>query len=333
MTCSPVLALRARTVSIDDPGPLLDLLPAQGPLAWLGDGDGLVGWGEAARLEVTGAEHFPQAERWWRALVAEAEVDDALALPGTGPVMFGSFGFDPAASSSVLVVPEVVVGRRGDTCWLTTIGVDAPSLEPQPAPAGPGEVAYADGARSSAAWLLLVAEARQRILSGALSKVVLARDLEARTEQPIDVRWPMRRLAAAYPQCRTFHVDGLLGATPEVLVSLQHGVARSRVLAGTLQRSGDPAYDRFQAGALVKSSKGPGRARLRGELRRRGAGPLLLVGRGARRAVRAAPGQRDAPGQRRDRARPRRRHRADARRVAAPLSGRLRHARRMRPWP
>ena len=36
-----------------------------------------------------------------------------------------------------------------------------------------------------------------RRFAGEVAKVVLARDLEARTEQPLDVRWPLRRLAAA----------------------------------------------------------------------------------------------------------------------------------------
>ena len=47
-------ALVVRTERVELPAPLLDLLPAEHPLAWVRGGDGLVGWGEAARLEVTG---------------------------------------------------------------------------------------------------------------------------------------------------------------------------------------------------------------------------------------------------------------------------------------
>lgn len=258
VTCMPALALRSCSVRIAEVGSLLDLLPPDGPLAWVGNGEGLVGWGEAARYELSGAGPFSQASEWWRTLLQDAVVDDEVDLPGTGPVAFGSFAFDATRATSVVVVPEIIVGRRGDTCWMTTVGAASladvrPAL--QPPPTDPGAVSFADGARSSAEWTQVVASVVERIRSGELAKVVLARDLEATTASPLDVRWPLRRLARDYPDCRTFSVDGLFGATPEVLISLQRGVATSRVLAGTIRRSGDPAYDRFQAGSLAKSSK------------------------------------------------------------------------------
>jgi menaquinone-specific isochorismate synthase len=119
----------------------------------------------------------------------------------------------------------------------------------------PGAVRFADGSRSSAGWTSVVADAVERIAAGDVAKVVLARDLEARTEEPLDVRWPLRRLAADYPECRTFAVDGLFGATPEVYVRLERGVATSRVLAGTIRRSGDSRRDVEQASSLARSSK------------------------------------------------------------------------------
>src|SRR4051812_24978219 len=97
---------------VDDPGALLRLLPATGALAWTIGGEGLVGWGEAARIEITGEDHFAQAQTWWDALVARCSVTDELELPGTGLVAFGSFAFDGRSAGSVLVVPEVLVGSR-----------------------------------------------------------------------------------------------------------------------------------------------------------------------------------------------------------------------------
>ena len=41
--------------------------------------------------------------------------------PGSGLVCFGSFAFADEPGSSVLTVPEIVIGRRGDVVWLTTI--------------------------------------------------------------------------------------------------------------------------------------------------------------------------------------------------------------------
>jgi menaquinone-specific isochorismate synthase len=44
------------------------------------------------------------------------------------------------------------------------------------------------------------------IASGPLEKVVLARDLVATAAEPVDVRWPLQRLAASYPSCWTYCV-------------------------------------------------------------------------------------------------------------------------------
>jgi menaquinone-specific isochorismate synthase len=252
-------ALVVRTERVELPAPLLDLLPAQHPLAWVRGGDGLVGWGEAARLEVTGPDRFAEAHAWWRDLAAHAVVRDEVQAPGTGAVAFGSFGFTDEARS-VLVVPAVVVGRRGDAAWVTSIAAHsavppAPVLAAQPAPRRPAGLAFADGARTGADWELAVAEAVRRIDAGDLDKVVLARDLLALADEPIDARWPLQRLAEAYDGCWTFAVDGLIGATPEMLVRLERGLVTSRVLAGTIRRTGDDTRDLALAGRLARSSK------------------------------------------------------------------------------
>ena len=55
--------------------------------------------------------------------------------------------------------------------------------------------------------------------------------------------------------CWTFHVDGLFGATPEMLVRRERGLVTSRVLAGTIRRTGDDARDLTLAATLARSSK------------------------------------------------------------------------------
>src|SRR4029077_7851161 len=95
----------------------------------------------------------------------------------------------------------------------------------------------------------------RRIDGGALDKVVLARDLEARTVDPVDPRWVLRRLAQRAPACWTFNVDGLFGATPELLVRREKGLVTSRVLAGTIRRTGDDERDLSLAATLARSSK------------------------------------------------------------------------------
>jgi menaquinone-specific isochorismate synthase len=237
VTVAPTSALgTVRTVPIGNPGNLLDLLPGPGGLAWVTGGEGLIGWGTAARLELTGPDPFAAADAWWRELLAGAEVDDEVGLPGCGPVAFGSFAFDGTTGTSALVVPETVVGVRDGVWWLTTLGPASAPVR-QRAPRPPGPVRYGPGSRSASEWAGAVAEAIRRIDRGEVEKVVLARDVVARADGPVDPRWLLRRLAAGYPGCWTFAVDGLLGATPEMLVRLEKGVTTSRVLAGTLPRT------------------------------------------------------------------------------------------------
>ena len=251
--------LVVRTVPVTDPGPLLELLPREGALAWVRRGEGLVGWGVAARVETKGTNRFSEASAWWKAMTGDAVVRDEVQQPGTGLVSFGSFAFADDPGESVLVIPEVVVGRRGDTTWVTTISVAAitssaevPPTDPPEAPMG---VTFLDGALSGTEWEAVVAEAVSRINDGDLEKVVLARDLIAKADQDVDVRWPLQRLAESYQMCWTFHVDGLFGATPEMLIRRERGLVTSRVLAGTIRRTGDDARDLALAATLARSSK------------------------------------------------------------------------------
>ncbi|MBT0767766.1 chorismate-binding protein [Kineosporia sp. J2-2] len=263
MTTAPALApLIARTVAISDPGPLLTLLPPGPGLAWVRHGEGLVGWGEAMRVNGGGESRFDSATRAWADVMARAVVRDEVRMPGTGPVAFGSFAFSPTSpAGSVLVVPEVVVGHRGDTWWLTTISADGAL----PAPVtlaqherdlrAPEGTRFTDGARPREDWKAAVGEAIARIEAGEVEKVVLARDVLARTTDDVDPRDMLARLADGYPNCWTFSVDGLLGATPEMLVKLERGLVTSRVLAGTIRRTRNDEQDLALAASLARSSK------------------------------------------------------------------------------
>ena len=251
-----------RSTRLDDPGPLLGLLPHQDLMAWVRRADGLVGWGTALRYEAAGRDRFVDAQRWWRGVTGSAVVRDEVGVPGSGLVAFGSFAFADEPGSSVVVVPAVVVGHRsgsgGSVWWVTT--VSAGSLAPPPVLSSqpvrpPEQVSYSDGAMSGPAWAHRVREAVARIGATPLEKVVLARDLLVSTGHPLDVRWPLHRLAQAYPTCWTFCLDGLFGATPELLVRRERGLVTSRVLAGTIRRTGDDAHDLALAGALARSSK------------------------------------------------------------------------------
>ncbi|MEO7061866.1 MAG: isochorismate synthase [Lapillicoccus sp.] len=257
-------ALVVRTSAIEAPGSLLTLLPqlpADHLASWVRRGEGLVGWGRAATFTASGPTRFADAQAWWTRTASHAVVRDDVVCPGTGVVVFGSLPFaDDSQEPAVFVVPEVVVGHRGDRWWVTTISRDqslqpVPDLAPTDPPQPPLDVAFADGAQSPTTWASTVAEAVRRITAGDLDKVVLARDLRVSTGTPIDTRWLLAQLAARYDNTWTFSVGGLVGATPELLVRRDQGLVTSRVLAGTIRRTGDDGKDLALAASLARSSK------------------------------------------------------------------------------
>lgn len=259
-------------MTIADPGDLLAWLPAPGTgpgTLWLRRGDGMVGIGQLIRREFT---DMAEADAWWRDLSARIDHHvvpdpgiggdvDLGTLSGIGPLAFGSFTFDPNNTErrSVLVVPEIIIGRRQGVSWLTRIGSADTSAELPPRTAGapqpPGAISYSDGALSGPSWEAVVGQVVTRIQDGDLDKVVLAKDLWAETEEPIDPRWVLTRLAASYAQCWTFQVDDMVGASPEMLIRREDGLATSRVLAGTIRRTSSEAADLQLAAALSTSSK------------------------------------------------------------------------------
>ena len=176
-------------------------------------------------------------------------------------MVFASFPFDAGHtdSAAVLVVPRVVIGRRAGQAWVTTIGADD-DFEPLPSPVSgriePPRLSGVTGrSLDREQWQRIVAEGVERIERNGLSKVVLARGVEIAAEAPIDPRWLVGALAGSYPNCWTYSVDGLVGASPEMLVRLQDGLAMSRVLAGTIRRDGTEELDLKLAHALARSGK------------------------------------------------------------------------------
>ncbi|AOT02243.1 isochorismate synthase [Arthrobacter sp. U41] len=312
-------AFRTLTVPLDAesfPGGLPSFLVRDDLLCWTRREAGLVGFGEVARFTATGPDRFLEADIWWRHLVLEAEIEDAVDCPGTGPVAFGSFAFSKAsAHESRLIVPEIVVGLRDGKAWLTQLTFDDGELTEAGAraaldrwlaggsgngaagadPAADGNGTFAAGTTAAGAagngtfaagplaegptsaagaagngtpatvatkargavvrpmplaagatlhtgslseedWMAAVAAGVAEIRTGALEKLVLARDIVATVPAGVNAAEILRQLAVRYRECWTYGVDGLVGATPEMLIQVEGRTAQARVLAGTLDR-------------------------------------------------------------------------------------------------
>ena len=223
--------------------------------AWVRSGDGLVGFGEYKKFEVKGENRFKEAKAWWEERVSEFKIQNNVHGSGTGPILFSSFSFD-ADQSSVLVIPEIIIGQKNGKSWITWIGeTKQPNLEKITTAPISGEITWQAGSISEQAWQSQVSSAISAIKSNVLEKVVLARDITATSKSEISERGLLQRLEIEYPSTWIFLVDGLIGATPELLVRLSKSLVTSRVLAGTIRKTGNEDRDLTLAASLAKSSK------------------------------------------------------------------------------
>jgi menaquinone-specific isochorismate synthase len=235
--------------------PLLQLLPEGGHHSWVRGGEGLVAWGEYASIKVSGRDRFDQVRTWWHQHLESFQVSNTVHGSGTGPVLFTSFSFD-RNEESIAIIPQVVVGKKGANSWITWIGADAqPVISETAEKFRAQEFSWSDGTLSEDEWKLRVASAISKIEGSRIDKVVLARDLIATAKNAIDSRPILQKLATNYPSTWVFAVDGLIGATPELLLRLSRGMVTSRVLAGTIPKTGDDAKDLALAASLARSSK------------------------------------------------------------------------------
>jgi menaquinone-specific isochorismate synthase len=227
--------LRAVTRELDPGGDLMAAVDADG-FSWLHHKTRIVTSGVAARL----------APDEVAAALAAIEADDPLRLPGTGALAVGGLPFDPAAAGE-LVVPARVVGELDGRAWITEIEPRrSDPVDPRSQPTRFSVVAP----RSREQWRAMVQAALAAIDSGQLEKVVLAREVMVDADTPFDVRDVVRRLVSQQPGCFVYASDGLVGASPELLVRRIDDEVESLPVAGTAVADGDEASLRALAASV-----------------------------------------------------------------------------------
>jgi menaquinone-specific isochorismate synthase len=224
---------------------------------WSRQGVGLFGLGVAARATALGPERFVLLQEWFARLARVSTVTDAVLRPGSGLMAFGSFAFSKASTvASRLVVPRVTLGLTSDAAWLTVAAETPVASLPEAldeltrwAPATTRESTAQESALQDpsvrdvvpghvdpASFLEAVAGGVEHIRTGDVEKLVLGRDVLVRFDGPAPVAQAVTTLASQYTDCWTYSLEGLFGATPEMLIQVLDGTARARVLAGTLDR-------------------------------------------------------------------------------------------------
>jgi menaquinone-specific isochorismate synthase len=189
----------------------------------------LIGQGVALRLSAKGKDRIASLAKKWQEVCAEAEILDGVKLPGSSLVAFSSITFSENSQvESVLVVPKRLYVIRPEASFVIEVEAEEHHLAETCAPT---------------------------IEQTELKKVVLSRDLEMVLPQQPDLTEPLARLRARYPECWTYKVEGVFGASPELLLRAERGEVSARVLAGTAGRGTDPDVDRAIADGLSHSIK------------------------------------------------------------------------------
>jgi len=157
-------------------------------------------------------------------------------------------------------VPRIVVGKSASgEAWVTFAAGDQTlvrtTLGVRAAPISHGNSFSIRPGVAVDSYLAAVTAARDAVRRGDITKAVIARDIIVEASQAIDLQALLKRLKASFGSSYRYSIDGLVGASPELLVERIGDEIRSLPLAGTCPRTGDPPADARLAAELRASAK------------------------------------------------------------------------------
>ena len=189
------------------------------------------------------------------------------SISNCGPILFSLVPFSPLQPAE-FILPRIVFRKTDDEATTVTligeteddltddklaVAVEAAITTPPPRP---HSNSYRVAPKTAVGhYLDAVVQARDAVRAGSLKKAVIARDIEVHADDPIDVHAILLRLRASFGSSYRYCVNNIIGASPELLVSVQGSTVRSHPLAGTAPRTGDQETDKRLADELVASTK------------------------------------------------------------------------------
>ena len=248
-------ATRPLSDFVDEVPDLNDMAGDDGVL-FVRDGTGFAGVESIARVPLSECPDF----------FAQSTIDDRVDAPGSRGVALGWYPF--AGVGGEAIIPAICVGKHSSMPpWVTYVEGNESQVAAALAArhtsmsASSGQTA-ADHASFAirpgvevAQYLAAVAAVRDAVRNGEITKAVIARDILVESSQPIAVNALLHRLKASFGSSYRYSIDGLVGASPELLVARQGDVVTSHPLAGTAPRTGNPTTDDQLAQQLRASAK------------------------------------------------------------------------------
>lgn len=230
-------------------------------------------------------DRFSQIEKEWSELLASAVIDNPFQAPGTGPLLFGGFSFDPYSvkeekwesfGDSLFYLPEFMLTKIGEDCYLTVnlfeseemmyqssqvkktfdflIDDDIEAVDiPFPILVNKEELSVPD-------WLKAVAEVIDELQrSDMVDKVVLSRELKLSFSEPLFTEAVLEQLNIQQPDSFIFMLEttggSFAGASPERLVKKIGDQVLSTSLAGSIGRDENPEKDKELGNMLLNDEK------------------------------------------------------------------------------
>jgi len=261
----PAVTLYVRTQRIEEEVDLLGHVPAEVSGAWLRHGQGMVALGTAWSVQTAGPHRFAAASAAFRQVAAGSRVDDEVRVRTSGLIALGSFSYaDTSERPSSLRVPRALLGVHDGESFLTVVGVDEEPVLPtswrdlfpsSPVPDPLTIPLEVEAAHTPDEYQALVQEAVAEIRAGRAEKVVLSERTTVRTPAPLSPAVMLTRLAHAYPSTWVYHLEDIVGASPEMLAQTEDGRVFSRVLAGSRPVADDGELDEVDRRAFRADAK------------------------------------------------------------------------------
>lgn len=242
----------------------------------------LTGLGIAAQLSSEQAEdRFSSIDLKWKQLIQDSIVSNPHHVPGTGPLMFGGFSFDPfkektplwskypealfhvprfmltVADGEVFVTTNILCTKHDGVSLFEKVAAERDALFQMDRKSETGQIARLNEIMeiNPAEWKGAVADAIRDLKNGGpLKKVVLARELRLFFDSKVDTGNLLGNLEDTQKTSFIFSFesggDSFIGASPERLVKKRGKSVQSACLAGSIPRGKTEEEDN-QLGALL----------------------------------------------------------------------------------
>lgn len=246
----------------------------------------MVGIGYAYTFGSNNGNNFDQIEREWQEMLKFSSADQEKNISGVGPVIFGSFSFDPKKEKTKLwssfptakiMLPQHLLTVSNQEYWLTiNVVVDANTnvdkqaellLNEQQSLIEGADLSFIGACGqeltidevSKDQWLKAVETVASQIRAEEIEKVVLAREIRVKGERSFIAEEVLDRLKREQPTSYifSFESDGdcFIGASPERLVKKEGEKAFTTCLAGSIARGNSEDEDIRLGNELLHDEK------------------------------------------------------------------------------